>query len=322
VIGQTISHYKILERIGQGGMGVVYKAEDTRLRRPVALKFLSPAALGDEEVRARFVREAQAAAALDHPNICTTYEIDEDAGRAFIVMAYVRGEDLDQRIARKTIKIPEALDIAIGVAQGLQEAHEKGIVHRDIKPGNIKITSKGQAKVMDFGLAKLADSSSLTKTGITIGTAAYMSPEQTLGQAVDHRTDIWSLGVVMYQMLTGQLPFFGEYEQMIRYGILNEDPEPIRTLREGVPKEVEKIILKAISKEPDKRYENAAAMVVDLRAERKKFDTGLDVILHALPTADDTMSLRQSQRRLYGIVIALSVLLLAALAVILWQAFK
>ena len=180
MIGHTISHYKVLELLGQGGMGVVYKAEDTRLRRPVALKFLSPGALDDEEVRARFTREAQAAAALDHPNICATYGIDEDAGRAFIVMAYVRGEDLDKRIAQKTVPLAEALDIAIGVAQGLQEAHEKGIVHRDIKPGNIKVTSKGQAKVMDFGLAKLLDAAGLTKTGMAMGTAAYMSPSRRL----------------------------------------------------------------------------------------------------------------------------------------------
>lgn len=322
MIGQTISHYKVLERIGHGGMGVVYKAEDTKLKRHVALKFLAPAALEEADVRERFLREAQAAAALDHPNICATYGIDEYAGRAFIVMAFIRGEDLDKRIARKPIHIPDALDIAIGVAQGLQEAHQNGIVHRDIKPGNIKITLSGQAKVMDFGLAKLADSSGITKTGITIGTAAYMSPEQTLGEAVDHRTDIWALGVVTYQMLTGKLPFSGDYDQVIRYGVLNEDPDPMREACPEVSAELEQIVLKAIAKEPDKRYQTAAELVAALRAERKKFDSGMSKILKALPSPDDTLSLRRRQRRLYGVVVILCGLLLAALAVILLLALR
>lgn len=322
MIGQTISHYKVLERIGHGGMGVVYKAEDTRLKRAVALKFLAPAALDDEEVRARFMREAQAAAALDHPNICATYGIDEYAGRAFIVMAYIRGEDLDKRIARKPIRVPDALDIALGVAQGLQEAHENGIVHRDIKPSNIKISLNGQAKVMDFGLAKLADSSGITKTGITIGTAAYMSPEQTLGQKVDHRTDLWSLGVVTYQMLTGKLPFGGDYEQVIRYGVLNEDPEPLRPACPEASPELEQIVLKAIAKDLNDRYQTAAELVAALRLERKKFESGVSKILKALPNPEDTMTLRRSQRRLYGMVVMLSALLLGAVAVILWLALR
>ncbi len=322
MIGQTISHYKVLERIGHGGMGVVYKAEDTKLKRKVALKFLAPAALDEAEVRERFLREAQAAAALDHPNICATYGIDEYAGRAFIVMAYIRGEDLDKRIARKPIHVPDALDIAIGVAQGLQEAHQNGIVHRDIKPGNIKITLNGQAKVMDFGLAKLADSSGITKTGITIGTAAYMSPEQTLGEAVDHRTDIWALGVVTYQMLTGKLPFSGDYDQVIRYGVLNEDPDPMREACPEISAELEQVVLKAIAKEPDKRYQTAAEVVTALRAERKKFDSGVSKILKALPSPDDTLSLRRRQRRLYGVVVILCGLLIVALAVILLLALR
>jgi serine/threonine protein kinase len=322
VIGQNISHYKILERIGHGGMGVVYRAEDTRLKRNVALKFLAPAALDDEEVRERFLREARAAAALDHPNICATYGIDEYAGRAFIVMAFIRGEDLDKRIARKPMHVPDALDIALGVGQGLQEAHENGVVHRDIKPGNIKITLNGQAKVMDFGLAKLADSSGITKTGITIGTAAYMSPEQTLGDAVDHRTDIWALGVVTYQMLTGKLPFAGEYDQVIRYGVLNEDPEPLQQACPQVSPELEQIVLKAIAKDPEQRYQSAAELVAALRVERKKFDSGMSKILKVLPSADDTLSLRRKQRRLHGMVILLSGLLGLALAVILWLAIR
>ncbi len=322
MIGQIISHYRILERIGHGGMGVVYKAEDIHLKRAVALKFLAPAALDDEDVRMRFMREAQAAAALDHPNICATYGIDEYSGRAFIVMAYIRGEDLDKRIARKPIEVSEALDIALGVAQGLQEAHEKGIVHRDVKPSNIKITLNGLAKVMDFGLAKLADSSGITKTGITIGTAAYMSPEQTLGQPVDHRTDIWSLGVVTYQMLTSQLPFAGEYEQVIRYGVLNEDPAPLRDACPGASPELERIVLKAIAKDPPNRFQTVAEFEAALRLERRKLDSGVAKILDALPSPDDTVNLRRSQRRLHGLVIVLSALLVTALAVILWLALR
>jgi serine/threonine protein kinase len=322
VIGQTISHYKVLERIGHGGMGVVYKAEDTRLKREVALKFLAPSALDDDDIRARFLREAQAAAALDHPNICAAYGIDEYAGRAFIVMAYIRGEDLDKRIARKPIRVQDALDIALGVAQGLQEAHEKGIVHRDIKPSNIKISLNGVAKVMDFGLAKLADSSGITKTGITIGTAAYMSPEQTLGQRVDHRTDIWSLGVVTYQMLTGKLPFSGEYEQVIRYGVLNEEPSSLREACPEASAELEQIVFKAIAKDPKDRYETIVELVAALRLERKKFDSGVSKILQALPSPADTVTLRRSQRRLYAIVILLSALLVTSVAVILWLALR
>jgi serine/threonine protein kinase len=322
VIGQIISHYRVLERIGHGGMGVVYKAEDIRLKRAVALKFLAPSALDDEDVRERFTREAQATAALDHPNICATYGIDEYQGRAFIVMAYIRGEDLDKRIARKPIRVQDALDIALGVAQGLQEAHEKGIVHRDIKPSNIKISLNGQAKVMDFGLAKLADSSGITKTGITIGTAAYMSPEQTLGQLVDHRTDIWSLGVVTYQMLTGRLPFAGEYEQVIRYGVLNEEPAPLREACPEASPELEQIVLKAIAKEPKDRFQTVADLVSALRLERKKLESGVSKILKALPSPEDTVSLRRSERRLHGLVILLSALLGLAVAVILWLAVR
>ena len=300
---------------------MVFKAEDTRLKRIVALKFLSTAALDEEEVRQRFIREAQAAAALDHPNICATYGIEDASGRAFIVMAYVVGEDLDKRLARKPLTVAEALDIAIGVAQGLQEAHEKGVVHRDIKPGNIKITEKGQPKVMDFGLAKLIDSPHLTKPGFTIGTAAYMSPEQTLGKPVDHRTDIWSLGVMLYQMLTGRLPFRGEFEQIIRYSILSEEPEPIGPLSPEASPGIERIVLKAMAKDPDDRYQSAAEFLVDLRAEREKAGPAGPSVLGG-PSVDDTISLQRRQSRLFGIVVALSVLLLVAFAVIVWLTLR
>lgn len=313
--GQTISHYRILDKLGQGGMGTVFKAEDTRLKRTVALKFLSTAALDEEEVRQRFIREAQAAAALDHPNICATYGIEDATGRAFIVMAYVVGEDLDKRLGRGPLTVGEALDIAVGVAKGLQEAHEKGVVHRDIKPGNIKITDKGP-KVMDFGLAKLIDSPHLTKPGMTIGTAAYMSPEQTLGKPIDHRTDIWSMGVMMYQMLSGRLPFPGEYEQVIRYSVLSEEPEPLGPLCPEASPELQRIVLKAMAKDPDDRYQTAAELLADLRAERAKSrppDTGASF--------DNTVTL-QRQRRLTGVVIALAVLLLVAFGVIAWLALQ
>jgi serine/threonine protein kinase len=208
MIGQTISHYKILEKLGGGGMGVVYKAEDTKLKRLVALKFLPTELTHDEEAKVRFVHEAQAASALDHPNICNIHEIDEtDDGRIFICMAYYEGETLKEKIERGPLPIDQTLDLTLQIAQGLAKAHEHGITHRDIKPANVMITKDGIAKIVDFGLAKLAGQSRLTQTGSTLGTMAYMSPEQARAEVVDHRTDIWALGVVLYEMLTGQLPF-------------------------------------------------------------------------------------------------------------------
>jgi len=219
MIGKTISHYKILEKIGEGGMGVVYKAEDTKLKRTVALKFLPPELMRDVEAKERFIREARAASALDHANICTIYEINEVEGQTFIAMAYVEGENLQKKIESGPLKIDEVLNIAIRIAQGLQEAHERGIVHRDIKPANVMLTPRGQVKVMDFGLAKLSGGKQITEKETTPGTIAYMSPEQTRGDDVDHRTDIWSLGVVLYEMITAQRPFKGDYHQAIVYSI-------------------------------------------------------------------------------------------------------
>ncbi|MCH8069957.1 MAG: protein kinase, partial [Candidatus Marinimicrobia bacterium] len=252
-----------------GGMGIVYKAEDTKLKRTVALKFLTPQALGTEEEKTRFVHEAQAAAALDHPNICTIYEIDEADEKTFIAMAHIDGQSLKDKIESGPLKLEDALDIGIQVAEGLQEAHEKGIVHRDIKSANIMMTEKGQAKIMDFGLAKLASSPGVTKEGTTMGTAAYMSPEQARGEGVDHRTDIWSLGVVLYEMITGKLPFRGEYELAVVYSILNEDPEPITGLRMGVPMELDRIVTKTLAKNPDERYQHVDELIVDLHQLKK-----------------------------------------------------
>lgn len=219
----------------------------------MALKFLSPELIRNKEAKERFILEAQAASALDHNNICTVYEIDESDGQMFIAMAYVEGKSLGNKIAQGPLKLEEGLDIAAQVAQGLHEAHEKGIVHRDIKSSNIMITEKGQAKIMDFGIAKLAGETGFTRTGTTVGTVAYMSPEQARGEKVDLRTDIWSLGVVLYEMVLGQLPFKGEHEQAVIYSILNENPEPMTGLRTGVPMELERIVSKALVKDPTSR---------------------------------------------------------------------
>ena len=270
MIGKTISHYRILEKIGEGGMGVVYKAEDTKLKRIVALKFLSVEALSVEE-KSRFLREAQAAAALNHPNICTVYAIDEIDGEMFIAMEFIEGQNLREKIEAGPLKIAEAIKLATQIAEGLQAAHEKGITHRDIKSANIMITEKGQAKIMDFGLAKLARGGTLlTKEGMTLGTAAYMSPEQTRGEVVDQRTDIWSLGVVLYEMASGQLPFRGEYEQAIMYSIVQEDPQPLTALRTGVPLALDSIVAKALAKDPTIRYQHVDEIPADLRAIEAK----------------------------------------------------
>ncbi len=221
MIGKSISHYKILEKIGGGGMGVVYKAQDLKLDRFVALKFLPPHLTSSNDEKQRFIHEAKAASALQHSNIYTIHEIDEtEDGQIFICMDYYEGETLDKRIKEKPLPIEEATDIAIQIAQGLAKAHEKEIVHRDIKPANIMLTADGVIKILDFGLAKLSKQTKLTKEGTTLGTIAYMSPEQTRGDAVDARSDIWSLGIILYEMITGQLPFKGDYDQAVMYGII------------------------------------------------------------------------------------------------------
>jgi len=273
MIGKTISHYKIIEKLGEGGMGVVYKAQDTRLKRIVALKFLSRELTSDPEAKKRFVQEAQAAALLDHPNICTVYEIDEADDRTFIAMAYIEGQNVKDKIESGPLKLDEALDIAIQVAEGLREAHDKGIVHQDIKSSNILLTSKGQAKIMDFGLAKLSKGKLAGPRDMVVGTAAYMSPEQAHGEAVDQRTDIWSLGAVLYEMISGQLPFKGDYEQAVMYSILNEEPQPLTNLKTDLPKELERIVNKALTKNLDDRYQNASDLLIDLKKLRKEIES-------------------------------------------------
>ena len=266
MVGQTISHYRITDKLGAGGMGVVYKAEDTKLQRTVALKFLAPHLVEDEEGRERFLREARAAAALDHNNICTVHEIDEVDGQVFLAMAFIKGQSLQQKIAGRPLKLEEALDLAIQTARGLQAAHEKGTVHRDIKPANVMVTKDGQVKILDFGLAQLAGRTRLTKSGSSLGTPAYMSPEQTLRTKVDHRSDIWSLGAVLYEMVSGQVPFEGEIEAAVAYAIVNEEPEPLTALRRGVPVELDEIVVKALAKDPDERYQHVEEIAIDLSA--------------------------------------------------------
>ena len=267
LIGQTISHYKVLEQLGGGGMGVVYKAQDLKLDRPVALKFLPPDLTRDPEAKQRFIHEAKAASTLDHPNICNVHEIDEaDDGQIFIVMACYEGETLKNRIERGPLKIEEAVEIAVQIAQGLAKAHDHDIVHRDIKPANVMVTLDGVVKIVDFGLAKLTGRTLLTKAGSTLGTAAYMSPEQARGDPSDHRTDIWSLGVTCYEMFSGKRPFESEYEQALVYSILNEEPRRMRDLRSEVPEAIEKICQRAMAKDPSDRYQSAAELITDLES--------------------------------------------------------
>ncbi|MCB0301353.1 MAG: protein kinase, partial [Calditrichaeota bacterium] len=260
---------------GEGGMGVVYLAEDTRLDRQVAIKFLPGHIATDTEARQRFEIEAKAAASLNHPNIATIHAIEHSEDHVFIVMEYITGKELQQLAETSgtdafALPIDNAIDIAIQIAKGLQAAHEKGIVHRDIKSGNIMLTDKGQVKIMDFGLAKIGTQVKLTQVGSTLGTAAYMSPEQAQGEPVDHRSDLWSMGVVFYELLTGHLPFKGDYSQAVIYSILNEKAEPVDQHRVDVPKLMVSIIEKLLQKNPTDRYPNADAVLADLeRANRQ-----------------------------------------------------
>jgi serine/threonine protein kinase len=322
MLGKTISHYKILEKLGEGGMGAVYKAQDTKLDRIVALKFLPKHLLCDAEAKTRFTHEAKAASALDHPNIATIYEIDEVKDECFISMAYIEGQSLKQRIELTPLKLDEAIDIAIQVADGLQEAHQKGIIHRDIKSANIMLTSKGQAKIMDFGLAKLAGQTRLTKTGATMGTFAYMSPEQAKGDKVDHRADIWSLGVVIYEMVTGQLPFKSEYEQAIVYSIMNENAQPMTGLRVGVPMELERIVAKALEKKKEDRYQRIDEMLVDLRRLKRDTDKVLPKTPQKFQLPEDRERKRAQRRRLiYGMLI-LVIIIFAVISIFFNKFFR
>jgi len=266
MIGKTILHYKTVKKLGEGGMGIVYLAEDTKLERQVAIKFLPSHISSNSDERKRFEIEAKAAAALNHPNIATIHAIEEADHQIFLVMEYIPGKHLKDHISLKPLSVNESINIATQIAEGLQAAHEKGVVHRDIKSANIMITEKGQIKIMDFGLAKLSGQTQVTKEGMTVGTMAYMSPEQAQGRTVDQRTDIWSFGVVFYEMLTGQVPFRGNYDQAVFYSIINEEPEPIPDLQGGSDHGLQLLVSKALAKDPDDRYREMEEVLIDLRA--------------------------------------------------------
>ena len=260
--GQTLSHYRVLERLGGGGMGVVYKALDMRLDRHVALKFLPAELTRDDEARLRFIHEAKAASALDHPNICTIHEIDvTPQDQQFIAMAYYEGETLSKRLQRGPLPLDQAVDVAIQIALGLVEAHAAGIVHRDIKPANVMLTKNGQVKIVDFGIAKLSGIIGQTRTGNTLGTVSYMSPEQIAGQPADQQSDVWSLGAVFYEMLTGQQPFRGEHQWAVMSAINEHEPERPSAIRAEIPADVERLVLKALQKDRTLRHKSATEFV-------------------------------------------------------------
>ena len=265
-------------------MGVVYKAEDKKLNRQVALKFLADHLLSDVEAKERFLREAQAAAALHHPNVCPVYEIDEVDGKTFLAMAFLKGETLEQLIAKGPLPIKDALDIARQTADGLQAAHAEGVVHRDIKPANILVSPEGRPTIMDFGLARLTEASRLTKVDTAMGTVAYMSPEQAQGMDVDSRTDIWALGCVLYEMVAGQRPFLGQYDQALLYEIVHEEAAPLTSIRAGVPMELEFTVGKCLAKDRDDRHGSAGEVARDLRTLADKLKSGRSTILRTPQT--------------------------------------
>ena len=285
MIGRTVSHYRIVERLGGGGMGIVYRAKDTRLDRSVALKFLPIEWCQDSLFRERFTREARAASTLDHPHICTVFDIDETPeGQLFIAMAFCPGDTLKEKILRGPMPIDEAIGIAIQIGEALGAAHAGGTIHRDIKPANILITDRDQVKVVDFGLAKLAGEATVTRQGSVIGTPAYMSPEQATGEETDGRSDLWALGAILYEMVTGRRAFKADHEQAILLAITTSDPTPIDNLRSEVPAEVQRIIRRCLKRKPQERYQAAGELVADLKRFRGD-PTPAEIVTQTLPSA-------------------------------------
>jgi len=314
MIGTTVSHYRIVEKLGGGGMGVVYKAEDTRLKRFVALKFLPPELTHDELAKERFEQEARAASGLDHSNVCTIHEIDEtEDGQVFICMAYYDGETLKNRLARGPLTIDDTLNIVLQVSEGLRQAHEHGIVHRDIKPANVMLTRDGAAKIVDFGLATLAGKAHLAAGSEIAGTLSYMSPEQIHGAAIDHRSDLWSLGVTMYEMLTGRLPFVGDEAQTVLQAIAHQDPAPIESLRTGVPAQLAAIVTKCLQKDPEERYQSAADLRADLRRVKHALTSATVSSMKGLPPVS---SFRKRFRPVVALPVAVMVVAVTLLTAI------
>jgi serine/threonine protein kinase len=284
MIEKTIKHYKILEKLGEGGMGVVYKAEDTKLDRTVALKFLPARLTANETEKARFLQEAKAASAINHPNVCVIHDIQEHEDQQFIVMEYIEGVTLRQKLQKAPMALRDTIECAGQIAEALGAAHDKGIVHRDVKSDNIMITSSGQVKVMDFGLAKLKGAVKITKTSSTVGTLAYMSPEHIQGGDVDARSDIFSFGVVLYEMLTGRLPFEGDYDSALMYAILNEAPEPVQKHRPDLSSEFVYVVNRALEKNAGDRYQSINDLLIDLRRLKRDSDKVSRASLDGMPT--------------------------------------